>query len=158
MAWPLYLRTMGYLIARILFRNINPALRYQQRLTPRHGQCGYILAFWTYIVLLLYSLLLPHTLFFQNTCKKHLIVCILSTLKPYSIILENKKWVLFIPNGCLDAYEVKVNIDIFKYQEKIKLISQFQRFFSFFNGLLEFASLPWRNCKNTLKCLHPLGM
>ena len=33
--------------------------------------------------------------FFQNTCKKHLIVCILSTLKPYSIILENKKWVLF---------------------------------------------------------------
>ena len=47
-----------------------------------------------------------------------------------------------IPNGCLDAYEVKVNIDIFKYQEKVKLISQFQRFFSFFNGLLEFASLP----------------
>ena len=48
----------------------------------------------------------------------------------------------YIPNGCLDAYEVKVNIDIFKYQEKVKLISQFQRFFSFFNGLLEFASLP----------------
>ena len=42
----------------------------------------------------------------------------------------------------MDAYEVKVNIDIFKYQEKAKLISQFQRFFSFFNGLLEFASLP----------------
>ena len=41
-----------------------------------------------------------------------------------------------------DAYEVKVNMDIFKYQEKVKLISQFQRFFSFFNGLLEFASLP----------------
>ena len=49
---------------------------------------------------------------------------------------------LIIPNGCLDAYEVKVNIDIFKYQEKVKLISQFQRFFSFFDGLLEFASLP----------------
>ena len=30
-----------------------------------------------------------------------------------------------IPNGCLDAYEVKVYIDIFKYQEKVKLISQF---------------------------------
>jgi hypothetical protein len=44
---------------------------------------------------------------------------------------------LCIPNGCLDAYEVKVNIDIFKYQEKVKLI---QRFFSFFNGLLELAS------------------
>ena len=36
-----------------------------------------------------------------------------------------------IPNGCLDAYEVKVNIDIFKYQENVKLISQFQRFFHF---------------------------
>ena len=31
----------------------------------------------------------------------------------------------FIPNGCLDAYEVKVNRDNFKYQEKVKLISQF---------------------------------
>ena len=41
-----------------------------------------------------------------------------------------------IPNGCLDAYEVKVNIDIFKYQEKVKPISQFQRFLKFFNGLL----------------------
>ena len=40
-----------------------------------------------------------------------------------------------IPNECLDAYEVKVNIDIFKYQEKVKLISQFQRFLTFFNGL-----------------------
>ena len=30
-----------------------------------------------------------------------------------------------IPNGCWDAYEVKSNIDIFKYQEKVKLISQF---------------------------------
>ena len=46
---------------------------------------------------------------------------------------------LIIPNGCLDAYEVKVDIDIFKYQEKVRLISQFQRFFSFFNSLLEFA-------------------
>ena len=35
----------------------------------------------------------------------------------------------FIPNGCLDAYEVKVNIDIFKYQENVKLVSQFQIFF-----------------------------
>ena len=47
-----------------------------------------------------------------------------------------------IPNGCLDAYEVKVNIDIFKYQEKVKLISQFQTFFSFFYVLLEFTSFP----------------
>ena len=73
------------------------------------------------------------------------------------------KWaglvVLFsIPNECMDAYEVKVNIYIWKYQEKVKLTSQFQRFFSFFNSLLEFASLPLINCKNTLKCLHPLGM
>ena len=27
-----------------------------------------------------------------------------------------------IPNVCFDAYEVKVNKDIFKYQEKVKLI------------------------------------
>ena len=47
-----------------------------------------------------------------------------------------------IPNGCFDAYEVKVNKDIFKYQEKVKLVSQFQRFIVFFNGLLEFASFP----------------
>ena len=45
-----------------------------------------------------------------------------------------------IPNGCFDAYEVKVNKDIFKYHEKVKLISQFQSLFLFFNGLLEFAS------------------
>ena len=45
-------------------------------------------------------------------------------------------------NGCFDAYEVKVNKDIFKYQEKVKLISQFQRFLKFFNGLLEFSSFP----------------
>ena len=31
----------------------------------------------------------------------------------------------FIPNGCLDADEVKVDLDIFQYQEKVKLISQF---------------------------------
>ena len=28
-----------------------------------------------------------------------------------------------IPNGCFDAYEVKVNKDISKYQEMVKLIS-----------------------------------
>ena len=43
----------------------------------------------------------------------------------------SKNLELSIPNGCLDAYEIKVNIDIFKYQEKVKLISQFQRFFTF---------------------------
>ena len=47
-----------------------------------------------------------------------------------------------IPNGCFHAYEVKVNKDMFKYQEKVKLIYQFQRFFKIFNGLLEFASFP----------------
>jgi hypothetical protein len=42
--------------------------------------------------------------------------------------------VKIIPNW--NAYEVKVNIDIFKYQEKVKLISPFQRFLTFltFNG------------------------
>ena len=34
-----------------------------------------------------------------------------------------------IPNGCFDAYEVKVNKDIFQYQEKVNLISLLQRFF-----------------------------
>ena len=53
-----------------------------------------------------------------------------------------------IPNGCLDAYIVKVNMDIFKYQEKAKLISQFQRNFSFFNSSWEFASLPQNNCRD----------
>ena len=47
-----------------------------------------------------------------------------------------------IPNGCFDAYEVKVNKDIFKYQEKVKVISQFQRFFKIFNGLFPYASFP----------------
>ena len=55
----------------------------------------------------------------------------------------------------MEAYEAKVDIDIFKYQEKVKLISQFQTFFSFFNGLLEFASLPWNNYKNT-KNVNPM--
>ena len=50
--------------------------------------------------------------------------------------------VFIIPNECLDAYEVKVSIDIFKYQEKVKLISQLQRFFTFSNGFWEFTSLP----------------
>ena len=78
-------------------------------------------------------------------------------------VWSNQKEWLFRPtcnisNGCLDAYEVKVNIGIFKYQEKVKLISQFQRFFKFFNGLLVFSSFPSNNCKNMIKCLHPLGM
>ena len=87
--WP-----KGFVIARILFRNINPALRYHQRLPPRHGQCAYFSVLDIPIVLLLYSLLLPHTLFIQNTCKKHLIVCILSALKPYSFLPENNKWII----------------------------------------------------------------
>ena len=49
---------------------------------------------------------------------------------------------LYIPNGCFDAYEVKVNKDICKYQEKVKLVSRFQIYFLFFNGLLEFTSFP----------------
>ena len=51
-------------------------------------------------------------------------------------------------NGWLDAYEVKVNKDIFKYQEKVKLISQFQQFKKIFNGLLEFASFPYNDFEN----------
>ena len=35
---------------------------------------------------------------------------------------------IICPNGCFDAYKVKVNKDIFKYQEKV----------NFFNGLFEF--------------------
>jgi len=68
-----------------------------------------------------------------------------SDMSPFSFILLFiiRTVILGIPNGCLDAYEVKVNIDISKYQEKVKLISQFQRFFSFFNSLLEFTSLPF---------------
>ena len=59
-----------------------------------------------------------------------------SDMSPFSFILLFiiRTVILGIPNGCLDAYEVKVNIDISKYQEKLKLISQFWRFFSFFNG------------------------
>ena len=40
--------------------------------------------------------------------------------------LDNKKslqimlTIINIPNGCLDAYEVKVNKDTFKYQAKVK--------------------------------------
>ena len=40
-------------------------------------------------------------------------------------IINCKPLASFIPNGCFDAYEVKVNQDIFKYQEKVKLISHF---------------------------------
>ena len=47
-----------------------------------------------------------------------------------------------IPNGCFDAYEAKVNKGIFKYQEKVKLVSRFQIYFLFFNGLLKFTSFP----------------
>ena len=39
----------------------------------------------------------------------------------------------------MDAYEVKVNIDIFKYQEKVKLISQLQ--LRFFYSLMAYQSL-----------------
>ena len=40
----------------------------------------------------------------------------------------------------MDAYEVKVSKDIFKYQEKVKLCNL--SIFLFFIGLLEFASFP----------------
>ena len=49
---------------------------------------------------------------------------------------------IYIHNGCFDAYEAKVNKDIYQYQEKVKLTSQFRRFLKFFNGLLEFPSFP----------------
>ena len=50
--------------------------------------------------------------------------------------------IYIIPNGCVDAYEVKVNKGIFKYQEKVKLVSRFQIYFLFFNGLFKFTSFP----------------
>ena len=48
---------------------------------------------------------------------------------PLDLTFLMDAWML----GCLDAYEVKVNTDIFKYQEKVKVISQFQRFFFHFS-------------------------
>ena len=53
-----------------------------------------------------------------------------------------------VPNGCFDADEEKVNEDISKHQEEVKLIFQFQRFKK---ELLD-------DCKNTSKYMHPLGM
>ena len=48
---------------------------------------------------------------------------------------------LLIPNGCFDAYEVKVNKDIFTYiSGKGKTNLSIPEIFSFFNGLLEFTS------------------
>ena len=38
-------------------------------------------------------------------------------------IWPNSRDYLHIPIGCFNAFEVKVNKDIFKYQENIKLIS-----------------------------------
>ena len=107
--------------------------------------------------------------FHNHQCKQSAcfyIVCMHNGLK---LFLKELSWFFFlypypygiiqhIPNGCFDAYEVKVNKDIFEYQEKVKLISQFRRFFKFFNGSLEFALFPQKNCKITLKCLHPLGI
>ena len=49
--------------------------------------------------------------------------------------------VIIIPNGCFDADEV-VNKAIFKYQEKVKLISQFQRFFFIFQWLIRVSFIP----------------
>ena len=53
---------------------------------------------------------------------------------------------LNIPNGSFDAYEVKVNNDISKYQEKVKLISQFQRYFEMFASI--------RNLNPMRRCMH----
>ena len=45
-----------------------------------------------------------------------------------------------IPNGCLDAYEVKVNEDIFKYiTGKGKTNLSIPQILLFLNGLLKFA-------------------
>ena len=41
-----------------------------------------------------------------------------------------------------NAYEVKVNKDIFKYQEKVKLISHFQRVFFIFKWLIRVSFIP----------------
>ena len=53
--------------------------------------------------------------------------------KKYQATFSNERIKFLIPNGTFDAYEVKVNKDIFQYQEKAQLISQFHRFF---NGFL----------------------
>ena len=47
-----------------------------------------------------------------------------------------KAFIQCIPNGCLDAYEVKVSIDIFKYHEEGKKEIIFF-FFSFFLKISE---------------------
>ena len=48
---------------------------------------------------------------------------------------------LIIPNGCVDAYEVKVNKGIFKYISGIgKTNLSIPEFLKIFNDLLEFAS------------------
>ena len=72
----------------------------------------------------------PRTSSIKKSVNNHTLCVYLfpKNILPYVFISP----VLNIPNGCLDAYEVKVNIDIFKYQEKVKLISQFQRFFFIF--------------------------
>ena len=63
---------------------------------------------------------------------------------------------LNIPDGCLDAYEVKVNKDTFKYQAKVnvwslnsrdwfqnfKKLLQTNPFLDFLNVLLEFNLSP----------------
>ena len=51
--------------------------------------------------------------------------------------------VLVIPNGCLDAYEVKVNIDIFQYQEKVKLSNlSFPEIFWIFQWFIIVSFIP----------------
>ena len=47
------------------------------------------------------------------------------------VFLKPLQFVSLIPNGRLDAYEVKENIDIFKYQEKVELISIPEIFYIF---------------------------
>ena len=59
--------------------------------------------FQQFFITMLYS-------FFVTSSKKHIAI----------VYTGHKRYA--IPNGCLDAYEVKVNIDIFKYQEKVNLI------------------------------------
>ena len=86
-------------------------------------------------------------------------------------MLVTEEMLLYIPNGCLDAYEVKVNKDTFQYQAIVKwLISQFERltskvwkavltypYLDILNVLFEFALFSWNNCKIVFEVFASIG-
>ena len=69
----------------------------------------------------------------MNEIRTALVPCVqpvlntqLKVASSFTLAQISKKGWQIIPKGCFDAYEVKVNKDISKYQEKVKVISQFQ--------------------------------